>query len=532
MSWLTNLFRKKSIQVEGTYEKNYSLSIVNTTTALALEKYTKYDIKIDATKYHQAYMSECKDVDEKILKLSKKKIKNVDISIRNIYPPHTKDMTSKIKIIGPYGWEESKIPQEYIQWFNKDLTQVFTMSNYVKRVLINNGLTIPVTVTGIVADELLYIKSKSFDFDFPKGFNLLHISSAFPRKGVEELLKAFDLLDGIDNLSLIIKTFPNPHNNVKQLLNDFDFLKVKVYEDGIELFEKDAKKILLIDKDISKEKIKYLYENSNILVSPTKGEGFGLPMAEAMLMNIPVITTKYGGQSDFCTDDTSWLCDFDFEYTNTHMNQKNSVWQVAKVESIVEQIKQIYNLNPIQIQKKTKEAKKFILENYSSKKIAQNIEEAINNNFFESEVNLAIYSKMNSIEIYKKYNQNSFDDKVSIENYSLDLEALLLENRITHLIIEDKENKITIDRLEKLISFCTKHNIRVFLFWYRVNNISKSFQLLSQIFVFSLEEMNILKEFEIYRNTLLLDNIDNLELSNKNMIKEYLSKIKYLVELD
>jgi hypothetical protein len=331
---------------------------------------------------------------------------------------------------------------------------------------------------------------------------------------------------------LIIKTFPNPHNNVNQLLESFSFIKTNLYEDGIELFEKNKKKILLINKDIEKEKIKYLYEKSDILVTPTKGEGFGLPMAEAMLMNIPVVTTKYGGQSDFCTDDTSWLCDFDFEYTNTHMNQENSVWQVAKTESIVEQINQIYSLKPLEIEKKTKKARKNIIENYSSKKIAQNIEEAIDKNYFEPDINLAIYSKIDCVKIYKKYNQNSFEDEKIIETSSLDLEEVLLKNLVTHLIIEDKENKITIDRLEQLILFCTKHNTRVFLFWNRKNNISKSFQLLTQIFVSNLDDLNILKEFDIFDNTLLLDNLNKSELSYENMIKKELLKIKSFYRLD
>ncbi len=45
--------------------------------------------------------------------------------------------------------------------------------------------------------------------------------------------------------------------------------------------------------------INYLYQNCNALIAPSRGEGFGLPMAEAMLFDLPVITTAYGGREIF-----------------------------------------------------------------------------------------------------------------------------------------------------------------------------------------------------------------------------------------
>ena len=53
-----------------------------------------------------------------------------------------------------------------------------------------------------------------------------------------------------------------------------------------------------------------LYHQCQAFVAPTRGEGFGLPMAEAMWLGLPVLTTAYGGQADFCTPETSWLIDF------------------------------------------------------------------------------------------------------------------------------------------------------------------------------------------------------------------------------
>ena len=336
-------------------------------------------MKLDATKYHDKYMKTIIDIPKDIQKLAKKQFSTIDITIRNIYPPHTDNMQGYHKIIGPYGWEESKFPQEYISWFNTDLTMLFATSNYVKDVFIKNGVKIPVVVTAEVVEDILHIDSIPLSYDLPQGFKLLHISSAFPRKGIDKLLEAFDILN-IPDISLVLKTFPNQHNKTIKQLESLNYKVDKIYEEDVSLYTKNDKEILFINKDISQKQIKYLYENSNILVAPSFGEGFGLPMAEAMLLDTPVITTGYGGQTDFCTTQTSWLIDYDLVEAKTHLNLKNSIWAKPQVNSLVKQIKTIYNTQKDKIAIKTTKAKQYILDNYSSKQIAQNIQDAIINN--------------------------------------------------------------------------------------------------------------------------------------------------------
>jgi glycosyltransferase involved in cell wall biosynthesis len=40
-------------------------------------------------------------------------------------------------------------------------------------------------------------------------------------------------------------------------------------------------------------------------------EGFGMAILEAMAMEKPVITTGWGGQTDFCTPENSYIIDYD-----------------------------------------------------------------------------------------------------------------------------------------------------------------------------------------------------------------------------
>src|SRR5690606_4768347 len=71
-----------------------------------------------------------------------------------------------------------------------------------------------------------------------KKFKFLHVSSCFPRKGVGVLLEAFgETFSSSDEVSLIIKTFANPHNDVQEQLEKLRG-KYPLYPDVIVL-EKD-----------------------------------------------------------------------------------------------------------------------------------------------------------------------------------------------------------------------------------------------------------------------------------------------------
>jgi hypothetical protein len=164
-----------------------------------------------------------------------------------------------------------------------------------------------------------------------KGFRFLHVSSGFPRKGVDVLLKAYTReFTSKDPVTLVIKTFPNPHNQVD------DLIRRCRAENG------DFPEIVQINEDLSGENLQDLYRQCHAFVAPSRGEGFGLPMAEAMAVGIPVITTGAGGQVDFCTEETSWLIDYRWELAQTHMGLSDSVWAEPDADHLAHLMREIY----------------------------------------------------------------------------------------------------------------------------------------------------------------------------------------------
>lgn len=251
------------------------------------------------------------------------------------YPPRVADMTGQIKALHHYAWEETGYPQNWIDDFNSHLTMMTTLATHIEKIMIDNGVCVPLVTSGCGVDHWERIQP---DGDFrvaARSFRFLHVSSCFPRKGVDALLSAYGKAFSIDDdVSLVIKTFDNPHNDLRAQLKA--------------LQEQNARypHVVLIFGDISDAQLKALYSQCHVMVGPSFAEGYGLPFAEAMLTGIPVITTNWGGQLDFCNDGNSWLVDYRFERASSHLGVWSSAWARVDVESLVQAMRDARTTSP------------------------------------------------------------------------------------------------------------------------------------------------------------------------------------------
>jgi glycosyltransferase involved in cell wall biosynthesis len=74
--------------------------------------------------------------------------------------------------------------------------------------------------------------------------------------------------------------------------------------------EAEGLDVTMIDGYLGREELTALMNTADCYVSLHRSEGFGLTMAEAMLLGKPVIATNYSGNVDFMTDDNSFLIDY------------------------------------------------------------------------------------------------------------------------------------------------------------------------------------------------------------------------------
>lgn len=327
-------------RIEGPFDSSYSLALVNRELARALQDMgDSVQVALHSTEGGGDFppAADFLAAEPSLAEAHQLAAKAAwyDATLRLCYPPRTTAMAGRHRLIHSYGWEESVFPHRHAQAFNARLSAVTTMSRYVSRVLADSGVGLPLPVVGVGTDHLRDTLPNAEALSKwlvegggePQGTRMtfLHVSSCFPRKGVDVLLDAwYRAFSADDGVQLILKTFPNPHHDIEA---DLARCRQRC---------PDGAPIILINADLDAEAVRALYQRADALVAPSRGEGFGLPMAEAMWCDVPVITTAGGGQRDFCTPETAWLIDFDYARARTHMGQFASVWVEPRVDHLVE----------------------------------------------------------------------------------------------------------------------------------------------------------------------------------------------------
>lgn len=311
------------VRLTGHIEGHYSLSIVNRGLAEALEKTTGSHLVF--VPYHgQPYATppNLPENQQKILgptlgRIIPDALFHEVISLVHHYPFISDDLPAGLRFI-LFFWEETSVPAETIDHINNNFDGVLVAAQSVKRALINSGCRPQVFVIPIGVDHLIPADVPALDLAPPKDggvIRFLHVSSAFERKGVDVLLAAYlDAFTANDPVELYIKTYPNPHNQIHAQLQN---LLVGL---------KSPPRVIIDEEQLDDAGMLELYRSSHAMLLPTRGEGFNLPAAEALAMGLPVLTTGYSAQTDFCCHATATLLDFSFAGSRSHLRAPDACW--------------------------------------------------------------------------------------------------------------------------------------------------------------------------------------------------------------
>lgn len=170
------------------------------------------------------------------------------------------------------------------------------------------------------------------------------------RKGFDKLIKSF-LLEFYDNenVCLIIKTYLNKNfYNIDE--KNFFIQEIQKIKDSITYYGKkvDFKcKIIILNDILDEDQINAIYDVSDFYITATRGEGFGLPIAEFLTFRKPVCVPDKGGHLDFIHEDNFYIkssfepCDGlnSFFYSAIGMN-----YIECSINSIKNNLRACYNL--------------------------------------------------------------------------------------------------------------------------------------------------------------------------------------------
>ena len=150
-------------------------------------------------------------------------------------------------------------------------------------------------------------------------FVFLSVFKMEDRKGWRELVKAYmtefegtqDPNTGRDTVVLLLRTYVHVEGS------GFVHSKAKVMDKITRYLSKTIgyhpdssrpwPRVEVVQEHLPAASMPSLYKAADCFVLPTHGEGWGLPTMEAMAMGLPVITTNWGGSTEFVTPGTGYL---------------------------------------------------------------------------------------------------------------------------------------------------------------------------------------------------------------------------------
>uniref|UniRef100_A0A7C9F0R7 Uncharacterized protein n=1 Tax=Opuntia streptacantha TaxID=393608 RepID=A0A7C9F0R7_OPUST len=199
-----------------------------------------------------------------------------------------------------------------------------------------------------------------------KEFVFLSIFKWEYRKGWDVLLRAYlEEFSGADGVALYLLT--NPFHTD----NDFSNKIVEFVEDsGIERPDSGWARVYVIDKHIPQVDLPRLYRSANVFVLPSRGEGWGRPLVEAMSMSLPVIATNWSGPTEYLTEENGYPLTVDKMGEVKEGPFKGHLWAEPSVDKLRRLMRHVMT-NADEARVKGVQARKDMISRFSPKNVAE-----------------------------------------------------------------------------------------------------------------------------------------------------------------
>ncbi|HAA73711.1 TPA: hypothetical protein DCE37_01145, partial [Candidatus Latescibacteria bacterium] len=323
---------------EGTQFVRHSLSIVNAAMAGGLLKDDRVELRLVPFETPTFGPQEDPERYGPIAEALQHQLSGApDFHIRHKWPPDLAAPASGHWIMFQ-PWEFGRIPKAWVKPIQERVDEVWAYSFYVKQCYIDSGIDPDrVQVVPLGVDHGRFRPdAKPLKLDTDKTFKFLFVGGTIYRKGIDILLKAYrQAYTKDDDVCLVLKG-----------IGENTFYKGQSAGDLIRQMQDDqeAPEILYLTDELSDSDIAGLYTACDCLVHPYRGEGFGLPVAESMACDLPVIVTRGGSTDDFCVEETAYFVEADRRDIAFNEETAGQTWLFEpRVDSLMEQMNLVLN---------------------------------------------------------------------------------------------------------------------------------------------------------------------------------------------
>ena len=234
--------------------------------------------------------------------------------------------------IGYWAWELESLPPEWIAVL-RFMHAIMVPSRFcqaaVRRYTAKPVVVVPHPIWLERDDTVPRVRA---DGKF-RVINVFRFGSSFERKNPIALVRAFHLAFGDDaRVELVLKTsdgarFPQEFNRLRAAIG--------------------ASNIVLIDEVWSERRVAELMQSADVYASLHRSEGFGLPLAEALMAGVPVIATNWSGSTDFVTAQHSFPVEYKLiPFCADHGDYeqvRGARWAEPSVHHAAEQLRRVRN---------------------------------------------------------------------------------------------------------------------------------------------------------------------------------------------
>lgn len=353
------------IRWEGDALNYHSLAVVNRELLKELSLQPRFELEV-RNYSDPSYLPVANNPEFPVLQhLFKPLSGQPDVVLRHHWPPDFSMPHTGGHWVMIQPWEFGSLPERWVYNINKFLDQAWVPSHFVRESYLRSGV-LPEKVAVVpngVDTEQFSPHAPALVLPTEKQFKFLYVGGGILRKGIDLLLNAFvEVFSEHDDVCLVVKEFGAG--------KVYSTLEIGEWIERYRRTHDSMPEILHLNEELPVEQMPSLYNACDCLVHPYRGEGFALPVAEAMACEKPVLVTDYGACLDYCSPDNAYLLPAqevpfkEKQIDNSLVTVDYPYWAEPDYEALKALLRHIYE-NQKEAQEKGRQGRQTIVEQFT-----------------------------------------------------------------------------------------------------------------------------------------------------------------------